>query len=119
MQLIGHYLTIYADNQGALENLSVELALSAAKAEYKKDICNAALHGSSEKDIEFLCAMLEDPVHTRTKDIAERLGVSNSHVQTYKRRLVEAGLIRQVARGVVSFDVPMLREYLAENYCDG
>ena len=116
MQLIGHYLTLYADDTGRIDDLTIELALSVAKTEYMNDICSAALHGTSIKDREFLCAMLKDPLQTRTKDLAERLQVSNSHVQTYKKRLIDAGIIKQIERGLICYDVPMLREYLAEHY---
>ena len=80
------------------------------------DICSAALHGTSVKDREFLCAMLKDPVQSRTKELAERMQVSNSHVQTYKKRLIDAGIIKQIERGIICYDVPMLREYLTEHY---
>lgn len=116
MQLIGHYLTLYADDTGNLDALSMELAISTAKTEYMTDICSTALHGTSAKDREFLCAMLQDPVQSQTRDLAERMHVSNSHVQTYKKRLIDAGIIRQVERGIVCYDVPMMRKYLAENY---
>ena len=116
MQLIGHYLTLYADDTGRIDDITTELALSAAKTEYMNDICSAALHGTSVKDREFLCAMLEDPVQSRTKELAERMQVSNSHVQTYKKRLIDAGIIKQIERGIICYDVPMLREYLIEHY---
>lgn len=116
MQLIGHYLTLYADDTGRIDDITTELALSAAKTEYMNDICSAALHGTSVKDREFLCAMLEDPVQSRTKELAERMQVSNSHVQTYKKRLIDAGIIKQIERGIICYDVPMLREYLTEHY---
>lgn len=115
MQLIGHYLTLYADSDGSLDKISMELALATAKKEYKNDICGAALHGVSQKDMDFLHAMLKDPIQSQMKDLAERLQVPASHVQVYKKRLIDAGIIRQVSRGIIRYDVPMLREYLTEN----
>ena len=63
----------------------------------------------------FLHAMLKDPIQSQMKDLAERLQVPASHVQVYKKRLIDAGIIRQVSRGIIRYDVPMLREYLTEN----
>ena len=63
----------------------------------------------------FLRAMLKDPIQSQMKDLAERLQVPASHIQVYKKRLIDAGIIRQVSRGIIRYDVPMLREYLREN----
>jgi hypothetical protein len=42
------------------------------------------------------------------------MGVTSSYIQTYKRRLLQTGIIEQPARGKLRFAVPYLRDYLVE-----
>ena len=113
MQLIGHHITILAGDDGTMDEKLFRRALATAKREYMNDLCQIALHGISEKDYAFLKAMSEDVSDSRIQTIAERMKVTPAYAQTYKKRMIEAGLVEQVARGEVRFAVPMLREYLA------
>ena len=113
MQLIGHHITILADPDGKIEEALYQRAIDTARKEYMNDLCQVALHGISGKDYEFLLAMAKDPGASRISRIAERMGVSQSYAQTYKKRMLEAGLIEQDSRGGVRFAVPMLKDYLA------
>ena len=112
MQLIGHYITILADDNGAIDSTLFQKAITTAKKEYMNDLCQIALHGVSPKDIAFLQAMTEDINNSKITDIANRMDVTPSYAQMYKKRMIEAGLIEQESRGNVRFAVPMLREYL-------
>ena len=44
--------------------------------------------------------------------IAGRLGKSASWVSQYRRRLLEQGVIREVGRRFVAYEMPMMREFL-------
>jgi DNA-binding IscR family transcriptional regulator len=63
----------------------------------------------------FITAMSKDEDASKTADIRVRLGVSDSYLQIYKKRLSDAGIISSRKRGELEFDVPYLGEYLREN----
>ena len=113
MQLIGHYILVAAGEDGINEEL-FDAALERAKKDFIQDICQTTVAPLSEKDVEFLAAMAEDDETSNISDIICRLGWASSAVQTYKRRLIQAGIVEQKRRGTVCFAVPYLREYLRE-----
>ena len=113
MQLIGHYLTVMEDNN-SLDDATVNQAISSAKTDYKNDICKTALASLSDKDIDFLAAMSEDDGESSISSITKRLGCTAAYTQTYKRRLVQAGVIRQPRRGTLIENIPYLKEYMRE-----
>ena len=47
-----------------------------------------------------------------TSEVAKRMGRSAKYAATYRKRLLDAYVIRQTDRGEVDFAVPFLREYL-------
>jgi hypothetical protein len=116
MQLIGHYIAVSADKTGDVSEMLFDAAIDAALRDFKKDICETTLAPLSERDIAFLLAMAEDVGDSRLADVAARMRVTDAYVQTYKRRLVQAGVIRQPRRGVACMEVPYLRDYLREDY---
>ena len=118
MQLIGHYLVIGAEAGGAISDSQFSYAIQKAKEDFMNDICETALAPLSEKDIAFLAAMAINGDRAEISAVISRLHCSNSLAQTYKRRLIQAGIINQPRRGVVQFAVPYLREYLNKNYAD-
>jgi hypothetical protein len=63
-------------------------------------------------DISFLKAMAQDEGVSKISAIEERLGLSHGYTQTYRRRLLDAGVIVSARRGELSFVLPQMREYL-------
>ena len=114
MQLIGHYLTVLAEEQLPMKEDVFQKALSLAKRDFKNDVCGTTLAALSEQDRVFLETMAQSDDAVSLTEIAERMGVSNSYAQLYKRRLIQAGVIMQPQRGFVSFAVPYLKDYLSE-----
>lgn len=112
MQLIGHYMVINAQDDGTLSESSYSNALSRAKSDYMNDICGTSLSPLSENDISFLRAMTPDAKESRLSDIIARLECTSSFAQSYKRRLIQAGVVEQHKRGMVRFATPYLRDYL-------
>ena len=112
MQLIGHYLTLSASDDGVLMEKNYKRALELAKQEFISDICETTLAPLSARDIDFLRAMAQDDRESSVKAIAARLGVDASYTQRYKTRLSQAGIITQKRRGFVEFAVPYIRDYL-------
>ncbi len=118
MQLIGHYLVLRADENGFISDDRFQTAIAKAKEDFMNDICQTTLAPLSDQDIAFLAAMAKDDQPSKMADIVARLNCSSSLAQTYKRRLLHAGVIEQYRRGEVRFAVPYLRDYLYNTYSD-
>lgn len=116
MQLIGYYTWEIAKNN-VIENSDVKKGIAIAKEDMENRILEATLTELSDRDIDFLKSMLEDEKLSRTTKIAARIGMSTGNVSTYKKRLLEQGVIEEVRRGKVKFALPYLREYLTK-YCE-
>ena len=118
MQLIGHYIVLGAQEGGALDASALSASIQRAKEDFMNDICQTSLAPLSEKDIAFLAAMAMDEEASEISAIISRLNCTNSLAQTYKRRLIQAGIISQPRRGRVQFAIPYLKEYLYKHYAD-
>ena len=112
-QLIGYHITQKTAG-GSLGAKAFQSALSHAKKDFVNDICKTTCQPLSETDLRFLRAMLPDRNESKTADIAKRMEVSADYAQQYRRRLLDAGIIKTVRRGVVAFDIPYLAQYLRE-----
>ena len=114
MQLIGHYITIFTEKKGIIREDIITKAVNYAREDYKNDICRTTIASLSDRDMDFLAAMSEDEDDSLISDIISRLGCTSAYVQTYKRRLIQSGVISQPRRGKVRMTVPYLREYVRE-----
>lgn len=114
MQLVGHYVVVYADGEGNVDEEALEGTLRSARAEFRNDVCETTLAALSRRDVDYLRAMAaaSDRGQCRTAEVARRLGVSADYAQQYRRRLIDSGVIRAVRSGVVAFDVPYLEDHL-------
>lgn len=112
MQLIGYYISKYADEEGCVTQEAFDRAITVSHDLYLQDICRTTLNQLSEVDVEFLRSMAVDHGASSISDIAGRLSVSNEYAQRYKKRLIDAGVISQPRRGAVEFAVPLLADYL-------
>lgn len=118
MQLIGHYLVLGTEAGCFVPDDRFSAAVQKAKEDFMNDICETALAHLSDKDIAFLAAMAVSDDPAEISAVISQLQCTSSLAQTYKRRLIQAGIIRQPRRGVVQFAVPYLRDYLYKNYAD-
>lgn len=113
LQLVGYYM--WESLQGK-ETIGVEEAkkgIRMARAEMEQSVLEPTYRNLSDGDIDFCLAMLEDERESRFGDIVERLGKNKSTVGTYRRRLIEQGVIGSPRRGILAFELPLFREYLA------
>lgn len=112
MQLVGFRAWQRAEGKGSIDAEAMESGIAMAGKDMESRVLRATLDELSEGDLAFLEAMLSDEASSATADIAGRMGKSASYVSTYRRRLLEQGVIESRARGHVSFALPLLREYL-------
>jgi len=111
-QLIGYHMLKYLEEEKKLTMNTVELAVSGSKRALVSDVILPCLNPLSAEDKKFLKAMAVDNEESKISDIRSRLKVDKSHTQTYRRRLIEAGIIHSPSRGVVAFSIPYLGQYL-------
>ena len=116
MQLIGHYITYSAEEDGSISANVFDNSLHLAREDFKNDVCNTALNALSDKDIEFLKAMIPDAEESSMSDVSARMGVSSDYAQQYKRRLTDNGIIEQHRRGYVRFAIPYMKEHMRSEY---
>ena len=113
MQLVGHYLCLYASGDD-VDELTPERALRSARDDFKRDVCETTLASLSHGDVAFLAAMTQDDRTSKVADVATRLEVTHDYAQKYRRRLIDSGVIEPAGRGYVQFAVPYLRDWLRD-----
>jgi hypothetical protein len=112
VQLVGYYIMELAAADLIVSQIIVRNAVKSAKTDLVENVYRTSLSGLSEKDIQFLKAMAIDEKQSKSKDIRERMRVSNSYFQQYRIRLLQHGLISPEHRGAYSFTLPYMGEYL-------
>jgi energy-coupling factor transporter ATP-binding protein EcfA2 len=113
IQLIGYH----AFNQSQRKTVSlddVQTGIKDAKEDMEHMVLDASLQELTPTEKRFLSAMLSDGETSRVADIAERMGVTPSSASHYKRRLINQGILHDAGRGLVAFNMPMLKTLLAE-----
>ena len=112
LQLVGYHMLRFLDGESKLTETTVELAVANSKRALASDVILPCLNPLSAEDRRFLNSMAIDDEESRVSDIRDRLQASKSHAQTYRRRLMEAGLIHSSSRGMLAFSIPYLGKYL-------
>ena len=113
MQLIGHYITQYADDKGNVSKDALGQALERAKEDYKEGVCIAVADALTDTERRFIAAM--NTTDTQMQTVVQKMQVRSDLANNYRRRLLDAGIIESPRRGVIRCVVPMLVEYLNEN----
>ena len=112
IQMVGWQLWRAAGSNATITAETAERAIPIAVVRMGDLVHEPALADLSRGDQQFLVAMAIDDGPSRTGVIARRLGVDDSWASQYRRRLIDAELIRPVRRGEFEFELPYLREYL-------
>ncbi len=112
-QLVGFRAWNASRAGGLITAEHVRQGAALAQEELESRIFDATYRELSAGDRTFLSAMNQREPCTSRAVIAERLGKSSSYISTYKRRLLEAGVIEEVQPGVFRFALPGFAGYLA------
>lgn len=112
LQLVGHNVVLRLGSDSVLTQEVLRLAVSDSREDYETDVCETTLAALSEVDGEFLRVMVGDAGESSVAEVAQRMGVTYDYAQKYRRRLIDAGVIRASSRGKVAFAVPYLADYL-------
>ncbi|WP_062520426.1 AAA family ATPase [Demequina silvatica] len=111
IQLVGFHVWRAATGD-AITLADVTAGVEAARERLGTLVTETALADLSPRDLEMLRAMARDDGPSRMVDLGARTGMSRQNADTYRRRLLDAGVIEQVGRGQVDFALPYLREHL-------
>ena len=114
-QLVG-YRAWNASRQASEVSIEdVERGAKLAQEELESRVFASTAAELSRGDLDFLRAM--NPVGTTTRqELAARLKKSSGSISTYKKRLVEAGVIEEPLQGRFEFALPGFGRYVASLY---
>ena len=116
----GYPFMIQLVGQHAFRNLSgdtidvdaVKNGIADARRKLGQLVHEPSLADLSEVDRTFLTAMSVDDGPSRMSDIARRMGVDSQYAGNYRKRLIDAEMIRPTSHGYVDYELPYMREYL-------
>ena len=112
LQLLGYRTWNMAFGHDVLTVDDVRRGALVAQSELASRVFDATVCELSHADVEFLKAMAQDDGPSRQADVAKRLRKSSGHVSSYKKRLMDAGVIESPMRGVLRFSLPCFRKYI-------
>lgn len=114
IQLVGYHVWDAADMRDAdvIIDRDIEDGIAEARNDLDNAVCIHELHGLSRNDRAYLEAMAQSDGPSSTGVVAARMRRSPNYAATYRKRLLDAYVIRETERGEVDFAVPFLREYL-------
>lgn len=112
LQLVGYRAWNATGTNDVIGVESIRRGIRLAQEELEHRVFDATLAELSKGDIAFLQAMVPDEKETDRAVLAERLERSSSYISTYKKRLLEAGVIEERRPGVFAFALPGFGEYI-------
>lgn len=115
IQLVGqHAFRNYTGN--AIDEEAVSRGVGAARRKLGQLVHEPSIADLSEVDRTFLIAMSTDDGPSRMSDIATRMGVDAQYAGQYRKRLIDAEMIRPTGHGFVDYELPYMREYLRSHH---
>lgn len=114
IQLVGYHIWDCADmrDSSRVSDQDVTDGIEEARRDLDNAVCIPELQGLSRNDRAYLEALAQSDGPAPTAAVAQRMGRSTNYAATYRRRLLDAYVIRETERGEIDFAVPFLREYL-------
>lgn len=100
----------------AIDEEAVSRGIGDARRKLGQLVHEPSIADLSEVDRTFLIAMSTDDGPSRMSDIATRMGVDAQYAGNYRKRLIDAEMIRPTAHGFVDYELPYMREYLRSHY---
>lgn len=93
MQLVGFQSWEQNPTAETITLEDVRFGAALARRNFTERVLDTTYYDLSPNDVRFLQAMLDDEHESRTTDIASQLGEMTNYTGTYKRRLIEQGVI--------------------------
>ncbi|MBQ9698180.1 MAG: hypothetical protein IJV46_06550 [Acidaminococcaceae bacterium] len=112
VQLIGYYLSKLSEGGKTVDASALAQAERLAAEEIDSKVFQAMINPLSDKDLDFLKAIAQDSGASNMTVLEKRMGISHGTAQTYRKRLIDAGIIFSPRRGEVALVIPQLASYL-------
>jgi len=116
IQLVGYHTWRQSPEHKVITIADVNFGIESSEEYMDRMILDTTVSELSEKDLEFLLAMLPDAAESKMRDITNRLGISTNLTGQYRLRLIKQGVIEEYGRGRIQFAMPLIREYLTKYY---
>ena len=118
MQLLGYQLVEYLDARGLsiADEEAVAVTAPVALDSYEKRSLKPLMDELSEGERSYLQAMAavaDEQLVSATSGIAEVLGKTPQQVSSLRKTLIDKGVIVAAGHGIVRFNIPYLRAYVA------
>lgn len=114
MQLIGYYVTQYAQDDGSVTTTAMDKAEKSALSDLEDNVFKPILNPLSNNDKVVLRALAHCGGKATTAELQSALGKNGPAIQPYRKRLIDAGVIEAPRRGELVFSVPYLGRYLLQ-----
>ena len=118
MQLVGYFTWLEADDDDCIDVEHARLGIKAAQSDFRRGVLDRTWQEMSPGDRAFATAMLPDEDTSTLSGVARRMGRATNYASTYKRRLMHQGVIGERGGSSFGFDIPLMREYVAEKSND-
>ena len=113
VQLVGFRAWAAASQSRTISSERARVGAEQARKDFIFGVVKRTCQELSDGDLAFLEAMLPDHgAPSKVSDVASRMGKTPNYARVYRQRLLDAGVISVPRRGSVSFELPLLREYL-------
>ena len=116
IQLVGYHTWRQSPERKGITIEDVESGIECSEEYMERMILDTTVRELSEKDLEFLLAMLPDSAESKMNDITERMGVTTSLAGQYRLRLIKQGVIEEYGRGRVQTTMPLIKECLKKHF---
>lgn len=114
-QLVGDLAWKANPSAASISTADVREAYPKARRRMGVNIHARAMSDLSPTDRTVLAHMALTDGPSSVADLRAALGVNPQHLNVYRQRLLDAGMIRAAGRGKVDFALPYLRDYLREH----
>lgn len=112
LQLVGYRSWNTAGAAKTIDINAIERGVRLAQEELEDRVFDTTITELSRGDRAFLQAMTPDKGLTYQPDLTQRLNKSSGYNSTYKKRLLEAGVIEEPESDVFRFALPDFTTYL-------
>lgn len=124
VQLVGSYIyraSVKRSDDDEITREDATTGVAKARRKIGALVNGPAFEDLSETDRSVLVAMSIDDGDTSVADLRERLELADNpagrqYVNTYRKRLIDAGVVEEHGRGRLRFTMPFMREYLREHF---
>lgn len=114
LQLVGFQAWRRSPDKHEVSSEDVEHGVEIARLEVKTKVLETTYAELSQGDRRFVNAMLDAQGPCTLADVSRIMGVKSNYASKYKKRLMEAGVVRETLMKELRFDLPMFEEYARE-----